>query len=320
MLSADVGFDGGRAAGEGWVLLAFRQELRNEVTPVTVGGRPLAVVRQGERIRVVDATCPHRGANLGYGGALVGESIRCPFHGRLIGVGKGGRERLRVRAYRTAEFGDAVFLLMDERHENGFAAALEAFAKTHDLTPGFVLPARVAAEYVIENVFDAEHFQTVHQVSNLPRLAVRPGTDGQLLVEGTLEAPEANAWQEPAAAGPVVTRICAHVFSPTLVMTELGPPEEPMLVFTGATPTASGCVIRVAAALPRGPHGTPARPEVVAGLIADSRTAFAQDMVVWEHLVPDAPQNFDELDHAVVEYRRFCAGFRAPEPAGADVR
>lgn len=300
-------------AGLGWILLAFRAELRNEVTPATVGGRPLVVIRTDDRVRVADATCPHRGAHLGYGGTLVPEGIKCPFHGRLVKLGDPAGDAYRVREYPTAEFGDALFVLLDERHERGFQATVAALARTHELSPGFVLPARVAAEYVIENVFDAEHFQAVHKVSRQPRLEVHDGAHGELIVEGALVTPAPNVWQDGGGrAGPVTTRLRAHVFSPTLLLTELGS----NVVITGATPTTGGSVIRVAVAAPRGPDGSPPQPDVVAGLTADSRTAFEQDMIVWEHLVPHAPQHIDERDDTVMAFRRFCEDFRCQSPAG----
>lgn len=302
-------------ADRGWMLLAFRAELANEVTPATVGTRPLVVIRQDGRIRVADGTCPHRGAHLGYGGTLVPGGIRCPFHGRLVGIGSPARGGYRVREYPTVELGEAVFVLLDDRHEKGFTAAAAALAVTHELTPGFVLPARVAAEYVVENVFDAEHFERVHKVTESPSFTVRTGDHGELVVDGVLRNPAPNPWQDAPAGEPVSTRFCAHVFSPTLVVTELGSAERPNVVITGATPTTGGTVIRVAVAVPRGPAGEPPPAEVVRALTADSRTAFEQDMVVWDHLVPGAPQHFDARDAAVVEYRRFCHDFRATVPA-----
>jgi len=300
----------------GWILLAFRAELRNEVTPATVGGRPLMVIRTDDRIRVADATCPHRGAHLGYGGTLVPDGIKCPFHGRLVKLGNHAGDAYQVREYPTVEFGDALFVLLDERHEKGFQATVAALARTHELSPGFVLPAHVAAEYVIENVFDVEHFQAVHRVSRQPRFEVRDGAHGELIVEGSLDSPAPNVWQDGDRDGPVTTRLCAHVFSSTLLLTELGPIGAPNVVITGATPTVGGSVIRVAVAAPRGPDGAPPRPDAVAGLTADSRTAFEQDMVIWEHLVPHAPQHVDERDDMVMAFRRFCEDFRSHVPAG----
>jgi 3-ketosteroid 9alpha-monooxygenase subunit A len=288
----------------GWCLLAFLDELENDVTPITVADRPLVILRQNGSVRVADATCPHRGANLGYGGVLVSDSVlRCPFHGRLVGVGCSGRHPYQVREYPAYLVGAAVFVLFNDAHEHGLQATLSPFLQGHALVPGFVLPARVAPEYVIENVFDAEHFRAVHSVSATPKLTVGTGSAGELLVEGELSNRLPNLWQEGGGDGQLVrTRVLAHVFSPTLVLTELISGRNRYAVLTGATPTPTGCVIRVAALVPRGADG----------LLRDSQTAFEQDMVIWEHLVPDAPNRFDERDHAVVQFRRFCNGFGVP--------
>ena len=45
-------------------------------------GENLVVFRNSEgKARVLDAYCPHLGANLGIGGRVVGDCIECPFHG-----------------------------------------------------------------------------------------------------------------------------------------------------------------------------------------------------------------------------------------------
>jgi 3-ketosteroid 9alpha-monooxygenase subunit A len=171
----------------------------------------------------------------------------------------------------------------------------------------------VTPEYVIENVFDAEHFESVHKVSGTPRLTVSEGSSGELVVLGELRNRLPNAWQEQAVQGePVVTRVVAHVVSPTLVLTELGTGQQRYAVVTGATPTASGCVIRVAALVPRGQDGAPVDPWAAQGLLRDSRTAFEQDITVWEHLIPGAPHTFDERDAAVLRFRAFCESFGVP--------
>jgi 3-ketosteroid 9alpha-monooxygenase subunit A len=304
------------ASHTGWMLLAFTGELEHEVMPATVGDRPMMVLRDGDRIRVADATCPHRGAHLGYGGVLSGEVVKCPFHGRLIAVGDAAGGRHRVREYRTVVVGGAVFVLLDARHEYGFEGVVTALGRTHEVVPGFVMPARVSPEYVIENVFDAEHFESIHKVSGAPDLRLQRGAHGELAIEGTLRTRLPNAWQDGAVdAGGVATRFYARVFSSTLVLTELGAASNPYVVVTGATPTPGGCVIRVAAAVPAGDGGTPPAPDLVRALLTDSRTAFEQDLVVWEHLVPGAPQNLDERDDAVRQFREFCRQFEAGTPA-----
>jgi 3-ketosteroid 9alpha-monooxygenase subunit A len=294
----------------GWILLAFQGELQSDVTPATVAGRPLMVIREGGRLRVTDATCPHRGANLGYGGELVAGGIRCPFHGRLVKLGIGGAG-YEVREHPTLQLGDALFVLIDGRHDRGFGDFATALSGTHELTPGFRLPVAVEADHVVENVFDAEHFESVHKLSRTPQLKVRHGNCRELIVEASLQSPAPNVWQDVDGVhqGPIVSRLCAHVFSPFLVVTELGAVDAPSVVITGATPSKTGTIIRVAVLVPQ-QSTAHARPDVISGLVADSRTAFEQDVMIWEHLVPGAPQNFDKRDDTVVAFRRFCEEFR----------
>ena len=67
----------------GWFAVAFSRDLiPGEVKSVHYFGEDLVVFRNrsGEP-RVVDAYCPHLGAHLGEGGRVIGDSIRCPFHG-----------------------------------------------------------------------------------------------------------------------------------------------------------------------------------------------------------------------------------------------
>ncbi|XP_072310932.1 cholesterol 7-desaturase nvd [Eucyclogobius newberryi] len=55
---------------------------RGDVRSLTVLGQQVAVFRGQEgRAFVLDAYCPHLGANLAVGGRVVGNCIECPFHG-----------------------------------------------------------------------------------------------------------------------------------------------------------------------------------------------------------------------------------------------
>ena len=57
-------------------------------------------------------------------------------------------------------------------------------------------------EYVVENVFDADHFAEVHALSRRPRLKAAEQSDGSLLVEGQLDMVRPNQWQAgPSGAG-----------------------------------------------------------------------------------------------------------------------
>jgi len=67
----------------GWFAILESDELKAEgVRSVNLLGENLVVFRTGAgKACVLDAYCPHLGANLGIGGRVVGDCIECPFHG-----------------------------------------------------------------------------------------------------------------------------------------------------------------------------------------------------------------------------------------------
>ncbi|NWQ80494.1 DAF36 desaturase, partial [Columbina picui] len=67
----------------GWYRLLDSAQLpRGAVRSLSLLGEQLAVFRsQDGQAYVVDAYCPHLGANLAAGGRVVGNCIECPFHG-----------------------------------------------------------------------------------------------------------------------------------------------------------------------------------------------------------------------------------------------
>lgn len=66
----------------GWFGIIEGWKLKKDPVYVSVLGEELVVFRD-ERgdAHVLDAYCPHLGANLGVGGRVVGDCIECPFHG-----------------------------------------------------------------------------------------------------------------------------------------------------------------------------------------------------------------------------------------------
>lgn len=67
----------------GWfhILSSYEVKLK-EVKFVSALGEHLAVFRgEDGSVSIVDAYCPHLGANLAIGGQVVGNCIQCPFHG-----------------------------------------------------------------------------------------------------------------------------------------------------------------------------------------------------------------------------------------------
>jgi len=75
--------ESGRYA-RGWHIVLFSQELRvGEVKQLHYFERDLVAYRgESGQVAILDAHCPHLGANLGSGeGRVSGDNISCPFHG-----------------------------------------------------------------------------------------------------------------------------------------------------------------------------------------------------------------------------------------------
>jgi 3-ketosteroid 9alpha-monooxygenase subunit A len=310
MSSSEISWNG-KPMYRGWHQVAFDRDLKGELTAATIGDLPLLIVRSPDGVAAFDAVCPHRGAHLAYGGHLDGQVIVCPFHGRRIGLGNDCESSYCVRAYRTLEVGGLVFVLLSERHENGFTALMKRLQTTHFFLPGFTISARIFPDMVIENAFDKDHFKYVHGINQSPDLRLQPSQNGEMAVEGIFLTNCPNPWQQDFDTGAAVqTRFFARVFSPNLCVTELGDEHDAYLVITAATPMRDGnCMIRVSIAVSPTPDGTFPSKESILALLRDSQTSFEQDMVIWENISREASQRLWPDDEMVGKYHEFCARF-----------
>jgi len=67
----------------GWFSLGLARDLApGAVKTVRFFGHELVLFRgESGAVGLLDAHCPHLGAHMGHGGTIVGETLRCPFHG-----------------------------------------------------------------------------------------------------------------------------------------------------------------------------------------------------------------------------------------------
>jgi phenylpropionate dioxygenase-like ring-hydroxylating dioxygenase large terminal subunit len=106
----------------GWFAVAWSRDLRvGDVKALDYFGEELVLfrTRSGEA-RVLDPFCPHLGAHFGHGGRVMGETIRCPFHGWQFDGQSGACARIpycdrippkaRVRAWDVLERNGMVFV------------------------------------------------------------------------------------------------------------------------------------------------------------------------------------------------------------------
>jgi len=75
----------------GWFQVAYADEIGpGEVARLSYFGKELVAFRgESGQLEVLDAYCPHLGAHLAVGGKVIGDTLRCPFHGwRFDGQGQ----------------------------------------------------------------------------------------------------------------------------------------------------------------------------------------------------------------------------------------
>jgi len=66
----------------GWYGILESSKLKSaEALYISCLGQHFVIYRsQKSKVFILDAYCPHLGANMGLGGRVVGENIECPFH------------------------------------------------------------------------------------------------------------------------------------------------------------------------------------------------------------------------------------------------
>ncbi len=66
----------------GWFALGFTPEFpEGEVVTRHAFGQDIVVYRTRDGLRSSDPHCPHLGAHFGFGGRVIDDKLRCPFHG-----------------------------------------------------------------------------------------------------------------------------------------------------------------------------------------------------------------------------------------------
>ncbi len=224
----------------GWFSVSRSQELLvGEVQQVQAFDRELVLyrTRSGEAV-LQDAYCPHLGAHLGVEGRVVGESIRCPFHGWRFG--KEGMceeipycedipERARIRTWHTQEKNGEIYVWYHPEN-TGPQWQLPDLPELDDpnwTSPRyaeFMVPAHV--QDIAENSCDPVHFQYVHRQPDVPPSQVTIEDNGRIL-----------HLHSDASKAEIPSQLHATVYSPgfAIVRNTYGPGAE-MVMYNSAQP------------------------------------------------------------------------------------
>jgi cholesterol 7-desaturase len=159
----------------GWFCVGWSSDVRpRQAVSREFMGREVVIFR-GENgvVSVVDAHCPHLGAHfLDSGGSVVGDTLRCGFHGfrfsgdgKCVATGYDSRPptRLCVPSYKVIETHGAIFVWFDP-DGGGPLWELPSESDADEWSPIVPRDFRIPVHLVdqVENAVDRGHFQHLH--------------------------------------------------------------------------------------------------------------------------------------------------------------
>ena len=197
----------------GWFAVAWSSKLSaGDVKPIHYFGQDLVLFRtRSGNPRVLDAYCPHLGAHLGHGGRVIGENVRCPFHGWSFDGENGECTKIdycdsippsaHTRAWPVQEKNGMIFVW---HHVNGNEPEWDFPELTEINDPTWVIGRTIEVEMdcpvqdAHENNNDPEHFFYVHGTAESPSNQLEIADDGRYykmtsVVRGITDA--GNKWE-----------------------------------------------------------------------------------------------------------------------------
>lgn len=293
----------------GWYSVARTEELKvGEVQRVVCFDRELALYRTRSGVAVVqDAFCPHLGAHLGVEGRVVGESLRCPFHGWRFDTSGECVEipycdeipsRASVRAWHVSEVNEEIMVWYHPEEEPpAWDVPIVEELNNDDWSPAqyweVTIPNHV--QNIAENTCDPVHFQYVHRMPETPPSEITVDEDGRVL-RLVADATEAD--------NPSELQVAMHNPGLALVRNVYAPGAE-MLVFSTAQPISL--------------HETHMRwtltvTKNIVDLAGDDmmrgiKAGISDDMPIWQHKIYREKPVFCRGDESLVGFRKWVKQF-----------
>jgi phenylpropionate dioxygenase-like ring-hydroxylating dioxygenase large terminal subunit len=280
-----------------------------DVQVVQAFDREMVVYRtRSGKAALHDAFCPHLGAHMGHEGRVVGESIRCPFHGWQFNAEDGKcshipycddiPERAAVRNWPVQEKNGEVYVWFHpENTEPQWDLPDLPELNDPNWSEAKYTEHRVPAHVqdICENSCDPVHFQYVHRQKNVPEANVSVDEDGRTM---HLHAEMVDA--------DVPGHLHATTFSPgfALVRTTYGPNAE-MIMYNSAQPVSRHETFMRWTLLVRkeieDAVGDDAMRNIISGL--------SDDYPVWANKVHKHKPVFCRGDDSLVTFRKWVRQF-----------
>ena len=296
----------------GWFCVAWSEEVRRgEVKRVRAFGQELVVyrTRSGQAV-VLDAYCPHLGAHLAEGGRVLGDRIRCAFHGWEFGP-SGKCESIpycdripprgKLRSWQVVERNR---MIMVWRHAEGEAPSWEVPEMPELGAEGWTEPihhefeVNVHMQDMSENNLDPQHFTFVHQ-GPADNLEISYGDEGRFL---RVRSDHTNDTQY----GPITVTLERDTWGLGLASVRMiGFGDKGLLLYTSTTPidvrrTVSRWILTT---------GEDLADSVGAEFMPWAIFGVQQDMPVWENKIHRPDPVLCEADKELAEFRQWVKQF-----------
>jgi phenylpropionate dioxygenase-like ring-hydroxylating dioxygenase large terminal subunit len=210
----------------GWFQIGWSAEFTpGHPLPLRYFEQALVAFRgEGGELHVLDAYCPHMGADLGFGGRVRGDDIVCPYHGwewsgrdgsnTVIPYGDKERMNLSLECWPVREIdGVALVWYSPSRTAPRFEPPARFYRTDADARSPYPDATAVwrdvnlVPQFAAENVPDAAHFTHIHRATRNPTLEAFEASEGTFRAHWTLIFGEDRppTWATPT--GPVEGRI-----------------------------------------------------------------------------------------------------------------
>lgn len=178
----------------GWFAVEWSHELHaGDVKPIEYFGEEMVLFRtRSGAAKVLDPFCPHLGAHLGHGGRVMGETIRCPFHGWQFDGESGECSHIpycdripdlaRLRAWPTQEKNGLIWVWYHSEADSpawDFPELPEIGHEDWSEPSYFELEIDAHIQETHENNNDPVHFQYVHGMPETPPSEISFAEDGR---------------------------------------------------------------------------------------------------------------------------------------------
>jgi nitrite reductase/ring-hydroxylating ferredoxin subunit len=315
----------------GWIALAWSHELlRGQVRPLTALGRELVLFRgEDGNAHVLDAYCPHLGAHLGVGGTVVGNELRCPFHGWQFNgegactVAPHARKippKAQVPCWLVREVNGLIFVWYDASGRSPWfeMPAIPEYGSSEWTRP-IHRAYRIRARWreVLENSLDSTHFPALHNYPAPPTVEFEPSGPYFTVRSKT-------PWRRFGRDMDVILNFDG--FGPGLAVAR-GVSEAPFIAIGSPTPIDDETIVHRMTVIVSKKIPLALRQLVARFIIYSVHREFERDIPIWESKIYQPRPMLSDADGPIGRFRIWSRQFyeaggaaAAPGPAPADRR